>query len=179
MSTTLVTDLDTIQRLAAERQDDFEVMRYKLERTDAISDAELDGLVDAVAGPVAAAIDCTRCGNCCRSLDVYMTPADAQRLAEGIDIPVHAIMTRYINLDSAHDVGEWGKMKQRPCPFLRGSLCSVYAHRPQTCRTYPMFTPDFRWTLADLIDGAGVCPIIFNVLECMVEITDDLSRQSQ
>jgi hypothetical protein len=176
---TLVTDLDAIHQLAAERQEDFEVMRYLLERMDSITDAELDRLVDSVAGPIAAAIDCTRCGNCCRSLNVYVTPEDAQTLAEGIDIPVHAVITRYIDLDSSRDVGEWGKIKQRPCPFLRGSLCSVYAHRPDTCRAYPMFTPDFRWTLADLIDGAGVCPIIFNVLERMVQITDELTRQSQ
>jgi Fe-S-cluster containining protein len=132
-----------------------------------------------VAKPIVEAIDCTRCGNCCRSLDVYITPEDAQTLSEAVDVPVHAVMTRYVDLDSARRVGEWGKLRQHPCPFLRGSLCSVYAHRPQTCRTYPMFTPDFRWTLEDLIDGAALCPIIFNVLERMVEITDDLSRQPQ
>lgn len=167
--TDLITDLDAIQRLADAHRDDFEVMRYTLELRDDLTDAQIDAAVEAIAAPIVAAIDCTQCANCCRSLDVYLTPDDAQRLADGIDVPLDAITTQHIDRAQASKVGEWGVFKQRPCAFLKGKLCSVYAHRPETCRTYPAFTPDFRWTLDDTIDGAAICPIIYNVLMRMTE----------
>lgn len=175
MTQPLVIDLDAVRHLASEKRDDFEVMRYMLER-DSIRDGDLDALVDAVAAPIIAAIDCTQCANCCRSLDVYLTPNDVRRLADGLHVPVSEIETHYVDHESAQNVDEWGRFKQRPCALLDGKRCSVYAHRPETCRTYPALTPDFRWTLADIIDGASLCPIIYNVLVRMIDETDRLSR---
>ncbi len=172
--TNLITDLDAIKRLAAQRADDFEVLRYQLEYRDDLTDAHIDAVVDAVAAPIVAAIDCTQCANCCRSLDVYLTPDDAERLSGALHIPVDQIETRYVEHYDAEKVGEWGRFRERPCVFLKGKLCSVYAHRPDTCRTYPAFTPDFRWTLDDTLEGASLCPIIYNVLVAMVEKVDDL-----
>lgn len=162
-----ITDLDAIRRLAAQRHAEFELLRYLLERRHTLDDSKLDAFVDATAAPIIAAIDCTQCANCCRSLDVYLVRDDAQRLADGLLIPLEEVETRYI--DPASDVEEWGKLKQRPCVFLDGNRCSVYAHRPESCRLYPAFTPDFRWTLADTIDGAGLCPIIYNVLSALCD----------
>jgi Fe-S-cluster containining protein len=170
----LITDLDEIKRRAAERHDAFEVMRYMLELADELPDAEIDALVDEVAAPIIAAIDCTQCANCCRSLDVYLTPEDANCLAEGVHIPLNAILDAYVDQPAAQAVDEWGKFHARPCAFLKGNLCSVYAHRPESCRLYPSFTPDFRWTLEDTIEGASLCPIIYNVLSAMVEKVENL-----
>lgn len=170
----LVTDLHAIQRLAAERYDEFEVMRYMLELNDDLDDAELDRLVESVAQPVIEAIDCKACGNCCRSLDVYLTPDDAERLSAGIDIPVAALLETAIDREAAEAEGEWGRFRTKPCAFLRGNLCSVYAHRPESCRAYPVFTPDFRWTLEETIEGAAICPIIYNVLSRLAPLVDRL-----
>jgi uncharacterized protein len=172
----LVTGLDEIRRRAAERHDEFEVMRYMLELNDDLSDAELDALVDHIAAPIIAAIDCTRCANCCRSLDVALTPADTDRLAQGINVPLDTILTHYADHQRGQTLDEWAVMRGKPCPFLTGTFCSVYIHRPETCRLYPDFTPDFRWTLQHTIEGAGLCPIIYNVLSAMVEVVDDLDR---
>ena len=173
----LIIDLDEVRRLATARRDEFEVMRYTLELIDHLPDEEIDKVVDEVAQPIVDAIDCKQCANCCRSLDVYLTPDDAARLADGIDVPLDQITTRSIDIERASSEGEWGVMRGRPCPFLRGSLCSVYTHRPETCRTYPAMTPDFRWTLEDSIKGAALCPIIYNVLSAMVEKADELSAR--
>ena len=170
----IITNLDAIKRLAAARRDEFEVMRYMLELADEIPDAQIDALVEEVATPIIAAIDCTQCANCCRSLDVYLTQEDANRLAEGVHIPLSAILDKYVDQPTAQTVDEWGKFRARPCAFLKGNLCSVYAHRPESCRLYPTFTPDFRWTLEDTIAGASLCPIIYNVLSAMVEKVDKL-----
>ncbi len=172
----IITDLEMIRTRAEANADAYAVMGYMLAR-DPIPDDALDALVDAITEPVEAAIDCTQCANCCRSLDVYLTPDDAARLADGIDVPVGAILADYVARDAAQAVGEWGMFQQSPCAFLAGKHCSVYPHRPETCRTYPALTPDFRWTLADTIQGAGLCPIIFNVLNRMLDVTERLSRQ--
>lgn len=176
MNQPLITDLNEIKQLAAQHHDDFEVMRYMLEMDDDLNDSALDARVDAIAAPIIAAIDCKQCANCCRSLDVYLTEPDAQRLAEGIHIPVEDIITRYI--DPAAEVEEWGKFRARPCAFLNGNLCSVYAHRPESCRIYPVFTPDFRWTLADTIEGAALCPIIYNTLVALLDQVDEIIRSA-
>jgi Fe-S-cluster containining protein len=162
-----ITDLDEIRRLAAQRRAEFELLRYLLERRHTLDDARLDAFVDSVAAPIIAAIDCTKCANCCRSLDVYLVKDDAQRLADGLTIPLAEVETRYV--DPAGDVEEWGKFRQRPCAFLDDKLCSVYDYRPESCRLYPAFTPDFRWTMPDTIDGAGLCPIIYNVLSALCD----------
>jgi Fe-S-cluster containining protein len=178
MSQELITDLDEIRRLADERRDEFEVLRYTLEGDDDLTDAEIDAAVDSIAQPIIAAIDCTKCANCCQGLLVSLVPEDAVRLADGIDIPVDQVVTQYVDLERGREVEEWGVFRHRPCVFLRDKLCSIYPHRPASCRTYPLFTPDFRWTLEHTIAGAGTCPIIYNVLSAMVMRADELIAEA-
>jgi uncharacterized protein len=140
-----------------------------LQLDDAIDDATLDAWVEAVAAPIVAAIDCTECANCCRSLTVGLEAADVERLAEGLGCPANAVMETYVDQENAPAVEEWAIFKHRPCAFLRGKVCGVYEHRPQVCRLYPQFTPDFRWTLEQMNDGAALCPIIYNVLCAILE----------
>lgn len=158
-------DLAFITAEAQRRADDYEAFGYYIE-IETRSDAELDTLVDTIAAPIIRAVDCTQCANCCRTLDVYLTPDDAARLAQAIFIPLDTLVETY--LDQAQPaVDEWGMFKQRPCPFLRENLCSIYPHRPESCRAYPTFTPDFRWAISDILGGVGSCPIIYHVIEAL------------
>ncbi len=170
----LITDLAAIQALADGHADDFEVLKHQLQLIDHIDDAALDAWVESIAAPIIAAIDCRECANCCRSLHVYLTPEDADRLAQGLTTSVHTVIDQYIDHKSAQPVDEWGRMRAQPCPLLQGKLCTVYAHRPQTCRTYPALTPDFRWVMDFLIGGAGLCPIITNTLCAVLDRLDEL-----
>lgn len=147
--------------LVTELPDDYEAFRYYVEDYDELSDSELDALVEEIAAPIIKAVDCTQCANCCRSLDVYLTPGDAERLSQAVLIPLSEI----IDHPRAETEGEWGVFKQQPCAFLNEKLCSVYEHRPTSCREYPAFTPDFRWLLGDLLGGVGICPIIYHTIE--------------
>lgn len=169
-----ITDLDKIKQLATQHHDDFEVMRYQLEINADVTDQEIDALVEEVAHPIIGAIDCTQCANCCQSLDVYLTLDDAKRLAAGTNQSVEHVTQRYIHKTKAKKVEEWGIFRDKPCTFLRGKLCSIYGYRPQSCRIYPMFTPNFRWTLQHTIAGAPHCPIIYNVLITMLDAIDSL-----
>lgn len=181
-------DLDVIRHRAVEERDAFEILMYRIQADDDIDDAHIDAWVDVVAAPIIAAIDCTQCANCCRSLDVYLTQDDAGRLVAGIDVPLSALMTDYVQqqasasdknpVDDPVDDNEWGKFRAKPCAFLQGKLCSVYAHRPDSCRLYPQFTPDFRWTMEDGIDGAALCPIIYHVYHALYAAFDDFQQHA-
>lgn len=169
----LVTNLDEIQRLTDANLNAFEVMGYMIEYFEDIPDEEIDRIVEEVAAPIRAAIDCTQCGNCCRALQVHLSQEDVQQLSDGIHIPVQQIITEYITHEDCAEIGEWGRFKHQPCAFLKGSVCSVYAHRPETCRAYPEMK-DFRWLWDTYIDGARICPIIYNTLAGMVERVETL-----
>jgi len=171
----LVTDLDQIKILAQQHHDDFEVLGYTLELYEDITDERVDAWVENIAQPIVDEIDCTECANCCRSLDVYVTENDVKLLMNEFHISLDNIET-VIDHDSAHQVKEWGKFRAKPCGFLNGKLCSVYENRPETCRTYPVFTPDFRWMIDDIIEGASICPIIYNVL---IRLSKDIYRTFQ
>lgn len=157
-------DPEQLPDLARVRFDEFDVMRYQLIANDDLTDENLDQIIIALATPIINRTDCTQCGNCCKRLDVYLTPDDADRLAGGIHIPLADLLTDTIDRPRAERVGEWGVFVQSPCRFLSDKKCTVYEHRPQTCRDYPVFIPDFRWMLDDLIEGAEICPIIYETL---------------
>lgn len=165
----LITDLDTIRRLAERRAPEFEALRVRLENDETLDDGELDALIDGIAQPIIDGIDCKTCANCCRTAQVALRIQDVARLSKALLIPPSQIITHHVNKERGAEVGEWGTLKAQPCPFLNGNLCSVYEHRPESCAIYPEFTPDFRWTLWDSIDGAGTCPIIYNVLDAVSE----------
>jgi hypothetical protein len=169
----LITDPHALPALMRDYADAFDVLCYQLQEDDTLDDARVDAWVARVAEPIVRAIDCTQCGNCCKALDVYLEEADVERLSSGIVISFEDVMTHYVDTEVAHTVGEWGKFARKPCAFLSGTRCSVYAHRPQTCRDYPAFNPDFRWLLDDIIDGASICPIIANVLLALLDEVDD------
>lgn len=159
-------DLEHLREHATQRQDDYEVLMYLLQDSDRIQDDALDAWVQTVAEPIIQAIDCTQCANCCQNLEVYLTQADTQRIAERVDIPLASLW----DYEAGQAQGEWALFTQRPCQFLCEKRCTIYADRPEACRIYPVFTPDFRWTLQEMIPGASICPIIFHVLNIIQRI---------
>jgi uncharacterized protein len=169
----LVTDLSKIARLTDENWDAFEVMGHMLEIYEEISDAEVDRIVAEVSAPIRDAIDCTACGNCCARLQVHVTPSDVETLSAHIDIPINEIHDQYLTDENCAEIGEWRRFKHSPCAFLNGKRCSVYKARPETCRAYPELT-DFRWLIDTYIEGAKICPIIYNTLVAMVKRVDAL-----
>jgi len=164
----LETDLDRIAALALQRRDENQAFAYFIEtiwEREGRADAELDALLDEIAAAVIPHIDCTACANCCRSISVGLTPEDIPPLAAALNLPPDEVIARYVDRAAGERLDEWGIIACSPCPLLEGKRCSVYAHRPQACRDYPAFTPDFRWLSGAILSGVGLCPIIYNVTE--------------
>jgi len=81
---------------------------------------------------------------CCRDLNQSLTPYDILRLKNHLGISSTDFLERYC---AQHTGPESGlpivtlKPKEVPeltCPFVTSAGCSVYAHRPSSCRTYPL-----------------------------------------
>jgi uncharacterized protein len=168
-----MTDLTVLQDLAEAHYDEWDVMRHMLQFYDDLDDKKLDAIIDEMAAPIIAAIDCTRCANCCKLLPVEVRQEDAERLATALNLPFDEFVARYLG---PHPDGDAWLFTPQPCPFLSGTLCSVYPHRPEGCRFYPGITPDFRWLLDDLIKSANVCPIVYNLLCAVAARSDDLVK---
>lgn len=171
-----IIDIPTIRAMAESRYDEFDIMRHQLQLDDDLDDQKLDAFVQKIAEPIFAGIDCKACGNCCRSLNVEVGNDDLQRLAKGTLIPISEIRQR-VHLEPNVDPDIIGHFHSHPCTFLDGTLCTVYEHRPSTCRDYPALVPDFRWLMDYLIGGAGICPIIYYVLDAMTKEVDNLQQQ--
>ncbi len=91
-----------------------------------------------------------KCFNaCCADLNLMLTPYDVLRLRQGLarfgqPMSSRDFMTAHAHVGQAPDTGfpalalVMAEGAGKPCPFVRHDGCSVYAHRPGACRTYPI-----------------------------------------
>ena len=101
-------------------------------------------------------MSCTRCGACCTSFGVCITPADIRRISAAISKQHPASCLRLEDfVDMVQDYpgrertepalrigGEMQilVLKRSPsnvCFFYSPEGCKIYSHRPLLCRTYP------------------------------------------
>ena len=81
---------------------------------------------------------------CCRNLNLFLYPYDVIRLKNRLEISSDQFLDRHVDivLRSSSFFPEvllrMSENKERTCPFLNESGCSVYPDRPDTCRTFPV-----------------------------------------
>ena len=124
----------------------------------------LDKAVFDLSETISPQIDCTQCGNCCKSLMVNINNDEADNLAAYLGQNREEFDTKYL------EKGESGRMVLNaiPCHFLLGNSCSVYEHRFEGCKEFPAFhVKDFNKRLFTTYMHYDRCPIIFNVLETL------------
>jgi len=108
---------------------------------------------DDIAGRRLGADDtfCFRChpqiacfNQCCRNLNLFLYPYDVMRLKQHLGISSDEFIERHVDvvLRDGHHFPEvllrMSENDQQTCPYLTDSGCSVYADRPDTCRTFPV-----------------------------------------
>jgi len=124
-----------------------------------------DELAAELHASVFQAVDCTRCGNCCKTLDTKVTSSDAERVAEHLNVATKAFAEAYLATDEFGDQ----KFRQQPCPFLgEDGRCRIYSVRPADCREYP-HTDKKRFTSRTMVhaNNALACPAVFWIVEQM------------
>jgi len=127
-----------------------------------VDSQELDKAVFQLAETISPKINCTDCGNCCKSLMVNIDEAEANHLAQHLGKSREDFDEAYISK------GESGRMviNSIPCHFLEDNSCTVYEHRFAGCREFPaLHVPDFNKRLFTTYMHYDRCPIIFNVME--------------
>ena len=81
---------------------------------------------------------------CCRSLDLVLTPYDVLRLRQSLGLDSRRFLERYAVVEERDDEAfplvflamvDDGRAS---CPFVSASGCTVYEDRPAACRAYPL-----------------------------------------
>ncbi|WP_214084292.1 YkgJ family cysteine cluster protein [Methanoculleus sp.] len=109
--------------------------------------------VDDVASRVGSfGFRCRECGACCRRVAedsnlVIVSPAEVRAIMAATGMAWDEVVEPYPDFISAGNGGEYTlawciRRTADACIFLRDGRCTVYAHRPWICRTYPFMLVD-------------------------------------
>jgi Fe-S-cluster containining protein len=155
-------NLKAIARLAREReQENFEFRTFL--KTCMVPEAKIDAIVKALYREVSSLVDCTRCANCCTEISPTLSGKECAKIATALGQDVGAFKEEYVRFD---DEDGCYILKDRPCRFLNGTVCSIYKSRPNACREYPFIQKrNFTSRLYGVIENYEYCPIVFNVYE--------------
>lgn len=159
MSTTYITNLAELESLAAAKEVENENFKRFLFSSNS---SEIDSLVSELNNTITPQIDCTTCGNCCKSLMIVVEEKEADNLSQHLNQSRENFDAQYI------EKGSNGMMLMNtiPCNFLNDNKCTVYEHRFAGCKEFPaMHLPNFNDRLFTTFMHYNRCPIIFNVVE--------------
>ena len=127
-----------------------------------VNGIELDNRVHRINKEVAADIDCTQCGNCCKTLVINVTAPEVDNLGKALEMNSVAVKEKYIEESLEGNFF----MNTMPCNFLSENKCTIYANRFMECRDFPhLHKPGFQQRLLGTLGHYGRCPIIYNVIE--------------
>ena len=127
----------------------------------------LDELLTAIRDGTNSAVPCDGCVACCSSSQfVHIGPGETDALGH---IPAQLLFTAP-GMPAGYML--MGYDEQGRCPMLVGGACSIYEHRPRTCRTY-----DCRVFPATGLDpGAGKDAIAERANEWEFDYADERDR---
>jgi Fe-S-cluster containining protein len=157
-------DLDLLQKTAPGREEENYAFRDFLAGHDPRS---IDEIVHRLNDEVSSSIDCTLCGNCCRSLMINIQPGEILPVAAVLEMPVDAFKETFV------EESQQGKlvMNSIPCSFLHNNMCTVYESRYSSCREFPhLHKPGFNTRLFETFMHYNICPIVFHVVEQLKEV---------
>lgn len=81
---------------------------------------------------------------CCRNLNLFLYPYDVLRLKNHLAIRSDQFLDEYVDIVLRPDsffpdvLLRMADNAEKTCPYLTDQGCSVYADRPDTCRTFPV-----------------------------------------
>jgi Fe-S-cluster containining protein len=154
-----ITDLVEIAARADEKDEENAAFMQWIRRN---ADGSIDELVQGLNEKVSAAVDCTQCGNCCKTLVINVTPEEAAGLAETLEKTLSETKEAYIEESLQGNMF----INTMPCHFLTDNKCTIYSGRFTECRDFPhLHKPGFVPRLLGTLGHYGRCPIIHNVIE--------------
>jgi uncharacterized protein len=128
--------------------------------------------------------ECTGCGECCRARHgygyIYVTLKERQRLARHLGLPTRAFTQKYCEKteDRFHL-----RDPANTCGFLEGERCTVYAARPQQCRSWPFWPENMNrkvWSLEVKRDCPGIgLGRVYSRQEIEAVLAEERTRENQ
>jgi Fe-S-cluster containining protein len=150
---------DQIQYLAIQNAEENVKFQKHLLETDR---EELDQIVFHLQEMANKTIDCTQCGNCCKSFMINIEDHEADKVCKSLDITREEFDEKYIE----KGINGMMIMNSIPCTFLKENKCSIYENRFSGCREFPaLHLPDIQKRLFTIFHNYERCPIIFTVIE--------------
>lgn len=165
-----IRDLEQIAILAAKRLEENDRFARQVKSN---SPEQIDEVAHRINQSIEQQIDCTVCGNCCRSLMINVSESEADNLSAHLEVSRASFDDTYL------EKGSNGMMLMNaiPCTFLEANRCNVYEHRFEGCREFPaMHLPGFSKRLFTTLMHYGRCPIIFNIVE---EMKDEMGFERE
>ncbi len=113
------------------------------------------------------AIDCLKCGNCCRNHSPRFKTPDIKRISKRLKMKEGDFIETYLRLDNDGDYVN----KTTQCQFLGSdNYCGIYDDRPGDCARYPYTAEDVLIKRPVLtLKNTQVCPIVVHVLEALIK----------
>ena len=162
------TDIKRIKKIGKSKEEENWKFRTFLKGYDIEA---LDSIVHEIYHEVESKIDCTKCGNCCRTIGPILKQKDIKKLSNAIGLSDNKFISKYVGKDEDSDL----IFNTLPCPFLKKNLCTQYNSRPKDCESFPHFhKKEFVFRLIQVVNNYSICPIVFNVYEQLKnEFADD------
>ncbi len=132
-----------------------------------LDSAALDEAIIRLEKIIAPQIDCTSCGNCCKSLMINVEEIEAVNVANFLKLERKEFDKKFI------EKSENGKMviNKIPCHFLEDNKCTIYQNRFAGCKEFPaLHLPQIQKRLFTVFMHYARCPIIFNVMEELKDV---------
>lgn len=160
-------DPQRVAKLAEQRHDENWRFRTFLKMLTPARQRQIDRMAEKFGHEAQAQIDCRECGACCRDNAVPVNEEEISQVAQCLKLSAPEVREKWIS----HDDADGDHIDARPCPFLIGNRCSVYDGRPEGCRGYPYIGGEIATRMLSIIEQAGTCPIVYDMLERLKDTT--------
>jgi Fe-S-cluster containining protein len=155
----LITNLAQIETIATHKE--AENIQFK-DYLKSIDTNVIDRLVLQLVQQIEPQIDCTQCGNCCKTLMINVTKTEADHLALYLEQSRIEFDEKYLEKSTNGMIF----INTIPCHFLKNNKCTIYNYRFEGCREFPgLHLPKFTQRLFTIFMHYNRCPIVFNVIE--------------
>lgn len=155
----MVINLEIIEQKAKEKQEENDAFLGYLKN---ISTEFLNETVHSLDHTISAQINCTTCGNCCKTLMINVEEDEATKAAHHLGITTQNFKEKFI------EEGSSGMMiiNKIPCHFLAENKCTIYSARFEGCKEFPgLHLPKVELRMFTVMMHYSRCPIVYNVIE--------------
>lgn len=146
---------------AAAKRREKENLRFRTFLKNRADPDELDWEFARLHKELFSQYDCSRCRNCCRKYSVELSTDEIEAIAASFHKSAEEFSSEFLTLEG----DEYTLVA--PCRFLgEDGSCLAEACKPKECRDFPYTDkPDRIASLYGVLEFAGVCPVVYELLE--------------